>query len=1657
MPRRRYPYVLPLFLLSLLLIAMSLPGIRGHFFNSLKAKASPAATFTVNSTGDGADINPGDGVCNDGSGSCTLRAAVQETNAASGADIINFNLPANSTITLNTQLGFNGNISIVGPGSSLLTIQRNSAGGTPNFPIFFFVPINGNFDDSVSGLTILNGNATGSSFPSNSGGGIYNNSFSTLTLTDVVISGSTAKNGGGLYNGGTATLTNCKLTGNSSESGGGLSNFGVITVTNSTVSGNSATIGIGGGIQSGGGTLSLTNSTVSGNTCNAQGGGISNSMASATITNSTISGNEATGLFVAGAAAISNFPGSNVLTLSNTTVTANTAGGSGSGGVGGILNGSGSTANVKNSIIAKNISDQLPHDLNGTFTSQGYNLIGEAVGTEGFTNGINGDQVGTTGSPLDPKLAVLADNGGPTKTHALVIGSPAIDGGNSALSTDQRGQPRPLDDPNVVNATGGNGSDIGAYEVASFLEVNTTADADDGLCRPLGTGNGCTLREAINAANAQSGAESIVFAPALTSGGAVTITLLTALPDLASDMSISGPGASLLTVRRSSAGGTPDFHIFAVNSGITVSLSGLTISNGQVTGTNPSVPGGGISNAGDLTVSNCTVSGNSASGGGGGIYNAGTLTVNNCTVSGNTGGGISNNLFGGTPTATINNSVISGNTVNGGVYNNALNATSTLSINGCTISENSSTGMGGGVSNFSGSFTSRANATISNSTISGNTSTGGGGGVGNGAFFGSAASTLSITNSTITENTGSGGGGGIYHITNGQGSTATLIITNATITKNEGGGISVVDPPSTTNTLRLRNTIVAGNTSNGSRIDISGNVSSASSFNLIGVDTNMVGMTNGTNGNQIGSALSPLDPLLGPLQNNGGFTQTVALLPGSPALDSADNCVTEVAHCGDSSIPQLTTDQRGAGFARIVDGPDADATATVDIGAFEAQVSVADIADQTINEDGSLSLPFIVGGTITSVTATSSNTALVPNNPANISISGSGSSRTLSINPAANAFGSSTITVTVNGNNNQTMSDTFVLTVNAVNDAPSFTKGADQTVNENAGAQTVNNWATNISAGPNESGQTLSFIVTNNSNPTLFAVAPAISSTGTLTYTPATGQSGTAEITIALKDNGGTANGGVDTSATQSFNINVLDGGTLALSAATYSVAESGGAASITITRTGGSAGTATVLFTTSDGTATAADYTSVSQTITFNNGDVSKTVNVPITDDLFKEADETVNLTLSNAGGSGQLGAQTTAVLTILDNDPVGGYLRLTSANFNTTESSGSTTITVERVGDTTQAVAVNYATAEDVNVVPCGTVNGIASSRCDFTSALGTLRFAAGETSKSFAVLITQDSYVEGPESLTIILSSPAGGALLATPSTATLTIADDASEPAGNPIDIADAFVRQQYHDFLNREPDADGLAYWSNQITECQQPGATCDPAVRRVNVSAAFFLSIEFQETGYLVERIYKTGYGDADALSALDTYPTQHPIKAPIVKFIEFLADSQQISKDVMVGIGDWQGQLEANKVAFTQDFVTRARFVAAFPTTLTPAEFVDKLFLNAGVTPTAAERSSIIAEFGGAGTSANTTARARALRRVAENPTLNQTETNKAFVLMQYFGYLRRDPNAAPDTDHTGYDFWLHKLDQFNGNYINAEMVRAFISSIEYRQRFAP
>jgi uncharacterized protein (TIGR03437 family) len=263
-----------------------------------------------------------------------------------------------------------------------------------------------------------------------------------------------------------------------------------------------------------------------------------------------------------------------------------------------------------------------------------------------------------------------------------------------------------------------------------------------------------------------------------------------------------------------------------------------------------------------------------------------------------------------------------------------------------------------------------------------------------------------------------------------------------------------------------------------------------------------------------------------------------------------------------------------------------------------------------------------------------------------------------------------------------------------------------------------------------------------------------------------------------------------------------------------------------------------------------------------------------------------------------------------------------------------------------------------------------------------------------------------------------------------------------PNPNPIVTTDYFVRQQYLDFLNREPDALGFAFWTNQINSCGADQQCIE--VKRINVSAAFFISVEFQQTGYLVYRTYKAAYGDIAG--------TPVPLRLS-----EFLPDTRQIGHDVVVNQSGWETLLESNKQAFFSDFVQRSRFTTAFASGLTAQQFVDKLYTNVGLAPASGtNRAAAVSEFNST-TPADAAARARALRLVAEDPMVAQQEFNRAFVLMEYFGYLQRNPNDAPEAtlDFGGYNFWLTKLNQFNGNFVNAEMVKAFITSTEYKQRF--
>jgi len=385
-----------------------------------------------------------------------------------------------------------------------------------------------------------------------------------------------------------------------------------------------------------------------------------------------------------------------------------------------------------------------------------------------------------------------------------------------------------------------------------------------------------------------------------------------------------------------------------------------------------------------------------------------------------------------------------------------------------------------------------------------------------------------------------------------------------------------------------------------------------------------------------------------------------------------------------------------------------------------------------------------------------------------------------------------------------------------------------------------------------------------------------------------------------------------------------------------------------------------------------------------------------------------------------------------------IASTVQFAQATHNVTEGTTTLSVDVTRSGDTASFATVDYSTSDLAGSLACSAASANASSRCDYLTTLGRLAFAAGETQKTINIPIVNDVYVEGPQTFTIGLSNAIGVNVGAT-GVATVTINDNGGEGGVNPIDQAQFFVRQHYIDFLNREPDTAGLNFWSNEITSCGADAQCIE--VKRINVSAAFYLSIEFQETGYLVYRFYKAAFGNLPG--------------APVpVAFSDFLRETQQIGKGVQVGIGDWQGQLEANKQAYALEFVQRTDFLTAY-NNLTAQQFVDKLNTNAGNVLSTAERNDLVSKLGA--TPADLSKRALVLRTVAEDADLRNAETNKAFVLMQYFGYMRRSPNDAPDSNFDGFNFWLGKLNSFGGNFVNAEMVKAFIVSDEYRKRFGP
>jgi hypothetical protein len=386
-----------------------------------------------------------------------------------------------------------------------------------------------------------------------------------------------------------------------------------------------------------------------------------------------------------------------------------------------------------------------------------------------------------------------------------------------------------------------------------------------------------------------------------------------------------------------------------------------------------------------------------------------------------------------------------------------------------------------------------------------------------------------------------------------------------------------------------------------------------------------------------------------------------------------------------------------------------------------------------------------------------------------------------------------------------------------------------------------------------------------------------------------------------------------------------------------------------------------------------------------------------------------TASITVFNPAPGG--GESNAAVFTINLPPPV---VQFGALSFNTLEGAGGAEITVTRSGDTSGSARVDYEISDPLGYSPCLVSNGLAAQNCDYTIVGGTLEFAAGETSKTFSLPLIDDLNDEVDETVNFRLSNAVGASLGSINSASLLIIDNDSGSPSSNPIDGAEFFVRQHYLDFLNREPDAGGLGYWTSQITGC----GSDEQCIRnkRIDVSGAFFVELEFQTTGSVVYRLFKAAYGER---------PT----------YEQFMPDRSQLVAGP---------QLAATTEAFVSRFVLRPEFKAAYSDQMSNTEFVNKLFDEAELMNNSAQRQLAIDGLNSAAKS-----RAQVLLELIETPEFKEREYNPSFVLMQYFGYLRRDP------DQGGYDFWLNVLNnQQPDNYRG--MICAFLTSAEYQHRFS-
>ncbi len=1080
---------------------------------AFEAESQTLVVTTINDELD-AVANPSD---------LSLREALAIANARPGNDGITFDPsltqsgPATITLTLG-ELAITDSVVILGSGAENLTIDANHlsriftiddhTSGNISAELVAMTLTGGHTVDSFWGgavyslesLTVRDCTITGNS-ATDSGGGIHWRSSGTIAILNSTLTGNSAYNYGGaifLRDYGAATIQNCTISGNSASRGGGIYtvSYGTLTIQNSTVSGNSSNgaSGSGSGGGAGGifvrnyGTTTIQNSTISDNSASEAGGAggiFVRNYGTATILNCTISGNSTsgTGDYGSGGGVFSRSSGGGTTTIQNSTISGNSASNKGGGFYSQTQNAGVTT--LVSTIVAGNTATSSAPDFSST-----------GVGTVTVTSSLIGDNTGSGLAEAQPPTPDGNGNlvGKPVAAGGAgiidpLLGSLADNGGPTQTRALLIGSPALNRGANPAGLTNdqrgapfvritGSAIDIGAYEFLD-LTVTTTNDELDAVFDP----QDLSLREAIVLANAIPGADTITL-PA----GTYTLTITgqdedasaTGDLDITESLTILGAGMNSTIIQAGTSTATGiDRVMQATHASVQLQLSDLTLRHGNAGGD----PFSFVDDGGGLLV------------------RGGTNVLTRVSVSNNSAarsGGIDAGSSGTGGTFFLNDSKVENNSAThrgGGMHvtgNMQLFATNSSFSNNSTLEHAGGLGV-----HFGGTA-----ATLVNTTISGNTAVGAGAGT---LSFG----TLTIINSTISDNSAGNNAGGIS-------SNGTLRVINSTIIDNssgqDGGGIV------SSGTYSIINSTISGNTTK-----------------RLGGGVVMYG--NGTISNST---------IVGNIADNDGLDDGAGAGPGDGggviAFDSTPKTLNNTIVAGnfkngtpnDLGILINQTFNFGAAFNNLIGDAGSSAGLTHGVNgnivgnAGSGILALDTVINTTLaNNGGPTRTYFLASG---SPAFNAGSTANIAADIADLDHDLNTSEATPFDQRGLSRVSGSAVDI-----------GAVEVQVSLVNQAPSFTKGANQSATEDAGAQTATNWATNISAGvAEEAVQVLNFIVSNNNN-SLFSVQPSISANGTLTFTPASNANGSATVTVQIHDNGGTDNDGTDTSAEQTFTITVTE------------------------------------------------------------------------------------------------------------------------------------------------------------------------------------------------------------------------------------------------------------------------------------------------------------------------------------------------------------------------------------------------------------------------------------------------------------------------------------------------------------------------------------